>query len=79
MDLAQRRFGDLLRQHRLAAGLSQEDLAKRAGLSVVTISSLERGARAGPYKDTIAMIAAALQLSQSAREELEQAVGEGGA
>ncbi|CAN5728783.1 hypothetical protein BH18ACT11_BH18ACT11_05520 [soil metagenome] len=36
-------FGDLLRQHRKAAGLTQEDLAERAGLSVDTISLASRG------------------------------------
>ncbi|MBV9279902.1 MAG: helix-turn-helix transcriptional regulator, partial [Chloroflexi bacterium] len=36
-------FGDLLRRLRAAAGLSQEDLAERAGLGVRTISDLERG------------------------------------
>jgi transcriptional regulator with XRE-family HTH domain len=37
----------LLLQHRLAAGLSQEELAKRAGLSRRGISDLERGVAAG--------------------------------
>ena len=37
-------FGELLRRHRLAAGIAQETLAERARLSVETISALERGA-----------------------------------
>ena len=36
-------FGELLRQHRLAAGLTQEELAERARISVRAISDLERG------------------------------------
>jgi transcriptional regulator with XRE-family HTH domain len=44
-------FGDLLRQHRLAPGLTQEALAERAGLSVHGIQKLERGATR-PYRDT---------------------------
>ena len=36
-------FGALLRQHRVAAGLTQEALAERAGLSVYGIQKLERG------------------------------------
>jgi transcriptional regulator with XRE-family HTH domain len=36
-------FGALLRRYRLAAGLSQEPLAARAGLSVDAIDLLERG------------------------------------
>ncbi len=36
-------FGELLRQHRHDAGLTQEQLAERAGISARTISDLERG------------------------------------
>ncbi|HEV2460208.1 MAG TPA: helix-turn-helix transcriptional regulator [Ktedonobacterales bacterium] len=36
-------FADLLRHHRTAAGLTQEELAARAGLSSDAISTLERG------------------------------------
>jgi ribosome-binding protein aMBF1 (putative translation factor) len=36
-------LGDQLRTHRRAAGLSQEELADRTGLSVRNISDLERG------------------------------------
>ena len=35
-------FGDLLRGYRVAAGVTQEELAERAGLSVRAISDLER-------------------------------------
>jgi predicted ATPase/DNA-binding XRE family transcriptional regulator len=45
-------FGDLLRRHRIEAGLSQEALAERAGLSLRGLSDLERGARRAPYRDT---------------------------
>jgi DNA-binding XRE family transcriptional regulator len=38
-------FGTLLRRYRLAAGLTQEELAERARLSVRAITDLERGAR----------------------------------
>ncbi len=54
-------FGDLLRQHRLAAGLTQESLAERAGLSVHGIQKLERGAT-HPYLDTAQRLIVALQL-----------------
>ncbi|HEY1977679.1 MAG TPA: helix-turn-helix domain-containing protein [Candidatus Baltobacteraceae bacterium] len=66
-------FGELLRQHRLAAGIPQETLAERAGLSVETISALERGARQKPYLDTIAQLSRALDLSTDDRAELERA------
>jgi transcriptional regulator with XRE-family HTH domain len=66
-------FGELLRRHRLAAGLAQDMLAQRARLSVETISALERGVRQKPYLDTIALLADALALSFEDRAELERA------
>ena len=36
-------FGQLLRQLRTSAGLSQEELAQAAALSTRTVSDLERG------------------------------------
>ena len=38
-------FGTLLQRFRLAAGLSREALAERAGLSATGIGALERGQR----------------------------------
>ncbi len=61
------RFGQLLRRHRLAAGLSQEALAERAGLSVRGLSDLERGARTTPRAETIGLLAEALGLSAADR------------
>ena len=45
-------FGELLRQHRAAAGFTQEELAERAGLSVRGLRYLERGLHR-PYRDTV--------------------------
>jgi predicted ATPase/DNA-binding XRE family transcriptional regulator len=64
-------FGDLLRQHRNAAALTQEDLAERSGLSVDTISLLERGAHRRPHRYTMQSLADALGLSQSDRIRFE--------
>ncbi len=55
-------FGALLRRHRLACGLSQEELAERAGLSRRGISDLERGARRTPHPATLRRLAEALNL-----------------
>ncbi len=63
-------FGQLLRRHRLAAGLSQEDLAERAGLSIRGISDLERGARSIPRLETIRLLADALGLDPDERAAL---------
>jgi len=63
-------FGELLRRHRIAAGLTQEALADRAALSANAISTLERGARHAPHKETIALLATALRLSDDERAAL---------
>src|SRR5215467_11192837 len=55
-------FGDLLRRFRLAAGLTQEELAERAGLSRRGITDLERGARTSPRRETLALLITALGL-----------------
>ena len=56
-------FGARLRRHRLAAGLTQEQLAARAGLSARGVQDLERGARTTPQRETVRRLAAALGLS----------------
>src|ERR1051325_8515407 len=57
-------FGQLLRQHRVAAGLTQAVLAEQAGLSVHGIQKLERGAT-HPYRDTVQRLIAALGLEST--------------
>ena len=66
-------FGPVLRRLRLEAGISQEELAERARLSVESISALERGRRRAPYRETLAMLGDGLQLSDAQRRELELA------
>jgi tetratricopeptide (TPR) repeat protein/transcriptional regulator with XRE-family HTH domain len=66
-------FGTLLRRYRLAAGLTQEELAERSGLSPRGIADLERGARKEPRKVTIQLLSEALHLSPEARAHLEAA------
>ena len=64
-------LGTLLRQHRERRGLTQEELAERAGaeLSVRTVRNLERGST-HPYAHTLVALADALGLSEAEREEL---------
>ncbi len=62
LDAAPTAFQQLLRRHRLAAGLTQEALAERAGLSVHGIQKLEQGVT-HPYRDTIQRLVSALRLS----------------
>jgi predicted ATPase/transcriptional regulator with XRE-family HTH domain len=63
-------FGELLRRLRVAAGLTQEALAERAGLSARGLSDLERGVRAAPRKDTLDLLVAALALGPTERMAL---------
>jgi predicted ATPase/DNA-binding XRE family transcriptional regulator len=70
-------FGELLREARLARGLSQEALAERAGLSREAISLLERGGRLKPRRDTIALLIRSLELSPADRARLAASLPEG--
>jgi class 3 adenylate cyclase len=63
-------FGKLLQQHRQAAGLSQGELAERAGLSLRGIADLERGVRNTPYPSTVRRLAQALVLDDAQRAAL---------
>src|SRR5215212_7982178 len=63
-------FGDRLRSLRIAASLSQEELAARSGLSARGISDLERGARHTPRPETVRMLADALSLAADDRAAL---------
>src|ERR1700690_1036431 len=60
-------FGARLRSGRHSAGLSQQELAERSGLSVRTISDLERGRTRWPYRDSVQRLADALGLRDGAR------------
>jgi predicted ATPase/transcriptional regulator with XRE-family HTH domain len=63
-------FGELLRELRASAGLSQEELAERAGLSQRGISDLERGKRRVPHPATVRRLAGALGLSNAEQATL---------
>jgi tetratricopeptide (TPR) repeat protein/transcriptional regulator with XRE-family HTH domain len=70
-------FGDLLRRWRAAAGLTQEELAERAGLSRRGIADLERGVRRAPRRDTVALLAEALALGPADRAVFQAAARHG--
>ncbi|GAA2499348.1 NACHT domain-containing protein [Streptomyces thermolineatus] len=63
-------FGDVLRRLRVRAGLTQEELAERSGVSVRTIRGLETGGRSNPRMTTVQELAEALPLRPGEREEL---------
>src|SRR5438034_4724715 len=60
-------FGEVLRRCRKAAGLTQEALAERSGVSAQAVSALERGSRRTPHRPTLVMLADALGLSGADR------------
>jgi len=75
IDTRIRPFREVLRELRLAAGLSREKLAERAGLSVKAIAALERGDRTAPRASTVGLLADALSLDARGRAELRGAAG----
>jgi predicted ATPase/DNA-binding XRE family transcriptional regulator len=67
-------FGVRLRRLREVAGLTQEELASRAGLTAKAISALERGERKRPYPHTVRSLADALELPEEVRASLVASV-----
>jgi predicted ATPase/DNA-binding XRE family transcriptional regulator len=66
-------FATLLRAHRLSAQLSQEALAEAARISVSAIGAYERGVRVSPHRETVRLLADALQLTGTERADFETA------
>ena len=60
----------MLKRQRLAAGLTQEALAERAGLSPKAVSDLERDPARSPRLGTVTLLADALAADPDARAEL---------
>jgi transcriptional regulator with XRE-family HTH domain len=63
-------FGELLRRHRVAAELTQHELAERAGLSLRGLSDLERGLRKSPHRETAQRLARVFGLDPEQQAEL---------
>jgi tetratricopeptide (TPR) repeat protein/transcriptional regulator with XRE-family HTH domain len=62
-------FGARLAACRQLAGLSQQDVAQRSGLSVRAVRDLERGRTRWPHPDSVQRLADALGLRDEARRE----------
>ena len=71
-------FATQLRLAREAAGLTQDELAERAGISPNAVGGLERGEHRRPYPATVRALAAALGLSDAERAALAAAVPQRG-
>lgn len=69
-------FAGLLRRYRRRSGLTQEELAERAGLSLAAVSLLERGITLAPQRATAELLCVALALTpEEAADFMEQARG----
>jgi len=66
-------FGALLKRHRLAAGLTQETLAERSGVSPRAVSALEGDPARLPRLDSVALLADALGLATEERRAFRAA------
>ena len=60
MSILRKEFGARLREIRLAEGLTQEQLAEKASLSLNFLNLIERGQR-GPSFDSLERLASALR------------------
>ena len=67
-----------LRRQRVAAGLTQEDLAERSGVSVRAIADLERGRTRKPYPSSVRALTHALGMPDTASTELVARYRSGG-
>ncbi|MGW3960026.1 ATP-binding protein [Amycolatopsis sp. NPDC005003] len=67
--------GSVVRRLRLRAGLTQEGLAERSGVSVRTIRGIETGTRRNPQLASLVQLADALELSPDDRHDLLGALG----
>lgn len=63
------RLATLLREQRLAAGLTQAELAARAGIAVRTVRDVELGRTVRPQRTTAGLLADALRLRGHARAD----------
>jgi transcriptional regulator with XRE-family HTH domain len=57
---SERTFGDLIRRHRRAAGLSQKELAEQAGIDPTYLSKIENSVLVPPSVRVVARLAIAL-------------------
>jgi transcriptional regulator with XRE-family HTH domain len=71
-------FGALLRRHRVAAGLTQEELAEQASISRRSISDIECGVPHRPRRDTVTLLAEALNLAEVDRSTFIEAAAQAG-
>lgn len=73
------RFGDMLHGHRKHRGLTQQQLADLATLSVRAVRNLERGGALRPRRETVRLLVDVLRLDADQRAQFESAAFESAA
>ncbi|WP_370948431.1 NB-ARC domain-containing protein [Amycolatopsis sp. cg5] len=71
-DGASATFGELLKGYRVRAGVTQQELAEQAGISVRAISDMERGTVKSPQRGTIELLAPPLALAEDELTSLQK-------
>ena len=66
-------FGSMVRTYRRESGLTQRELAAKAGLSVATLRDVEQGRRRRPRPSSVASLASALGLDSDQAASLARA------
>ena len=69
-------FGVVLRAHRLRVGLTQDELAAKAGVSVRNLRDIETGRVARPRVSTVRLLAHALGLAPDDFAAFQRLAGE---
>lgn len=67
-------IGPALRQFRTSAGLSQQELADRAGMSIRAVRDMEQGRVRRPHSRSVDALAGALALEREQYEELQAVI-----
>src|SRR5580700_11468945 len=67
------RFGALVREYRREAGLTQQELAAKAGLSVAALRDIEQSRRRRPRPSSLAALSDALRLDPENADRLVSA------
>ena len=71
------RLAGLLRTQREGAGLTQRELASRAGVSLGALQDLEQGRTTRPRRQSLDRLAAVLRLTADQHEELVRGLDRG--
>ena len=75
MEQAPHRLGELVHAHRQRAGLTQQELARRAGISVRALRDIERDRVRQPHVGSLRRLAGALRLDAAERQQLLAGAG----